>query len=229
MVKTLSGRRWLVAALCAVIGMVAGLLIAYVLLGHSKRYAAQATLAMLPASYIPTSEAAQYWDVLNHGQATRSAAIVFGQSTWLQSAAAAANVPPSELTMSAGAVRDTTLIEVSVEAGSPEAAEAALSSVLSDASGPATTVAGPFRLEVVRPPAGSAQALGPGGLQAYGAAGLAGLALGAGVGLLVGRRAGSRNPESSEYARHAAGSRYADTAEESTLHTEPMSPEPTSR
>ena len=74
--------------------------------------AAQATLAMLPASYIPTSEAAQYWDVLNHGQATRSAAIVFGQSNWLQAAAAAADVPPSELSMSAGAVRDTTLIEV---------------------------------------------------------------------------------------------------------------------
>ncbi|KUI46201.1 hypothetical protein AU198_18485 [Mycobacterium sp. GA-1199] len=229
MVKTLSGRRWLVAALCAVIGMVAGILIAYVLLGHSKRYAAQASLAMLPASYIPTSEAAQYWDVLNHGQATRSAAIVFGQSNWLQPAAAAANVPVSELTLSAGAVRDTTLIEVSVEASSPEAAEAALSSVLSDAGGPATAVAGPFRLEVVRQPAGSAQALGPGSLQTYGAAGLVGLALGAGVGLLVGRRAGNRNSESSEYARHAAGSRYADAADETTLHTEPMTSESSSR
>lgn len=229
MVNTLSGRRWSIVAVCAVIGMLAGLLIAYVLLGHSKRYAAQATLAMLPASYIPTSEAAQYWDVLNHGQATRSAAIVFGQSNWLQAAAAAADVPPSELSMSAGAVRDTTLIEVSVEADSPEAAEAALSSVLSDAGGPATAVAGPFRLEVVRQPAGSAQALGPDSLQTYGAAGLAGLALGAGVGLLVGRRTGNGNSESSEYARHAAGSRYADTDQESTLHTEPMSSEPSSR
>ncbi len=229
MVETLS-RRWrLIAALCAVIGMVAGLLIGHVLLGHSKRYAAQATLAMLPASYIPTSEAAQYWDVLNHGQATRSAAIVFGQINWLQTAAAAADVPASELTLSAGAVRDTTLIDVSVEADSPKAAEAALSSVLSDASGPASAVAGPFRLEVVRQPAGSAQAMGPSNLQTYGAAGLAGLALGAGIGLLIGRRARHTNPESSEYARHAAGSRYADAAEESALRTEPMSSEPSSR
>ncbi|OBB35361.1 hypothetical protein [Mycobacterium sp. 852002-51961_SCH5331710] len=202
--------------------MMAGVLIGYVVLGESKRFAAQATLAMLPASYIPTSEAAQYWDVLNQGQATRSAAIVFGQSAWLQSAAAAASVPASELSLSAGAVRDTTLIDVSVEADSPEVAESALSSVLSDASGPATTVAGPFRLEVVKPPAGSAQSMGPSGVQVYGAAGLAGLAFGVGVGLLAGRRAERRHSEDTDHARHSAGSHHTDSAQQ-TAHTEPIS------
>lgn len=226
MVKLLSGRRWLIAVVFAVIGMLIGLAIGFVLLGQSKRFAAQTTLAMLPASYIPTSEAAQFWEVLNNGQATRSAAIVLGQGTWLHTAAAAAGVPASELSLTAGPIRDTTLIEVTLEANSPQTAEAALSSVLSDALGPAIAVSGPFRLEVVKPPAGSAQSLGPSAVQTYGTAGIAGLALGLGAALLASRWADHRTPDYSDSARHAAPEHPdADAA----VQTAPMSPQTPAR
>lgn len=216
MVRNLSGRRWRVVAVGAVIGMVVSVLAASLLIGHLQKFTAQATLAMLPASYIPTSEAAAYWEVLNHGQATRSAAIVLGQGSWLDAAATAAGVSPSELTLSAGAVRDTTLIEVTVEAKSPEAAEAALSAVLYDANGPATTVSGPFRLEVVKPPAGSTQSLGPTGLQVFSSAAMLGVIVGAGIGFVVSRRGAGglvRRRHSDRTAAHAVGAREADTAE----------------
>ena len=205
MVKLLSERRWLVVLVFAVIGMLVGAVIGFVLLGQSKRFAAQTTLSMLPASYIPTSEAAQFWEVLNAGQATRSAAIVLGQGTWLQTAAVATGVPASELSLTAGPVRDTTLIEVTLEANSAETAETALSSVLSDAIGPAIAVSGPFRLEVIKPPAGSAQSMSPSGAQTYATAGIAGLALGVGVALLASRWADRRKPRpDADAAAHTA-------------------------
>ncbi|MGQ9406677.1 lipopolysaccharide biosynthesis protein [Mycolicibacterium gilvum] len=223
-VNILSQRRWRLVAACGVIGLLAGALLGSLVLGGTKRYTAEATLAMLPASYIPTSEAAGYWEVLNHGQATRSAALVLGQGTWLPTAAAAAGVAPSELSLTAGAVRDTTLIGVTIEANSPEAAEAALSSVLIDATGPATDISGPFRLEVIKSPVGSAQSINPSILQTAGAGGIAGLALGAGIGLLAGRRPRRSDPDLSDRARHAAGPR-ADEA----CTTEPISSETPTR
>jgi capsular polysaccharide biosynthesis protein len=226
-VKLLSGRRWLVAVVFAVIGMLIGLAIAFVFLGQSKRFAAQTTLAMLPASYIPTSEAAQFWEVLNNGQATRSAAIVLAQGTWLQSAAAAAGVPPSELSLTAGPIRDTTLIEVTLEANSSETAEAALDSVLNDAVPPAIAVSGPFRLEVIKPADGSAKRLGPGGVQTYVTAAIAGLALGFGVALLASRLAERKDPEHVNHARHAVGPEPPDT--DGFVHTTPISSEPPAR
>ncbi len=217
----------MVAVVFGVIGMLIGLAIAFVLLGQSKRFAAQTTLAMLPASYIPTSEAAQFWEVLNNGQATRSAAIVLAQGTWLQPAAAAAGVPPSELSLTAGPIRDTTLIEVTLEANSPQTAEAALSSVLNDAVPPAIAVSGPFRLEVIRPATGSAQRLGPGGVQTYGTAGIAGLALGVGVALLASRWAERRDPEHVNQASHAA--RRQPPEADKAAHTAPISSETPAR
>ncbi|WP_156744577.1 hypothetical protein [Mycobacterium sp. E740] len=226
MLRNLSGRRWLFVAVCAAIGMLASVLVAFFLVGHLQKFRAQATLAMLPASYIPTSDAAGYWEVLNHGQATRSAAIVLGQPTWLQAAAAAAGVPASELALSAGAVRDTTLIEVTIDANSAAAAEAALSAVLYDADGAATAVSGPFRLEVVKPPAGSAQPLGPSGIQVLGTAGIVGLVLGAGIGILISWWTGSRPRRGLHRDRSgsAPGTRDADTAELDTSSPPPGTP-----
>jgi hypothetical protein len=180
-------RTWLFVTILATLGLVMGVVMADALSGREKRFTAQATLAMLPERNIPLEQVSSFWEVLNRGQATASAAIVLKDGRWLDSAAAAAGVPKSELTLSAGAIPDTTLITVTMKAQSARAAEAALDSVLADAVRPAAEIAGPFRLETVVPPDGSATAMAPTPIQMFGALGIAGLLVGAGAGLLVSR------------------------------------------
>jgi len=176
-----------VVPILAALGMLIGLLAANALTGREERFRAEATLAMLPERNIPLEQVSSFWEVLNRGQATGSAAIVLKDSSWLDAAAQAAGVPKSQLTLSAGAVPDTTLITVTMTAQSARAAEVALESVLADATRRAAAVSGPFSLETIAPPAGSARAMGPAPIQMLGALGMAGLLAGAGAGLMVSR------------------------------------------
>ncbi|WNG86969.1 hypothetical protein C6A87_024765 [Mycobacterium sp. ITM-2016-00317] len=178
-------RNWLIVALCAMLGLIMGVVAANALTGGGERYTAQATLAMLPEDNIPLEQAAGFWEVLNRGQATASAAVVLEDNRWLYAAADAAGVPVSGLSLSAGAMPNTTLITVTVEAGSAQVAEGVLESVLTDAVGTAAKVACPFRLETVVPPNGSATSLAPSRLQMVGALGMAGFLVGVGVAILI--------------------------------------------
>ena len=206
--RTRLGSPWLVIPVFALIGLLICVVPAYLLTGNAERFKAQTTVAMLPAANLPNADAPNYWEVLNRGQATRSAAIVLEDERWLGDASSAAGVPKSDLTLTAGAIPDTTLITVTVEANSARAAEAALQSVLDDALGQAAQVSGPFKLEVIASPAGTAQAKNPRPIELVGAFGVAGLLIGAGAGLLVTRAAQARSAQPTNGRRrptHARG------------------------
>lgn len=178
-------RAWLIVVVCAGLGLMLGVAAARSLTGREEGYTAQATLAMLPEQNIPLDQVAAFWEVLNRGQATASAAVVLEDDRWLNAAAAKAGARVSELRVSAGAMPNTTLITVTAKAGTPRTAEAALSSVLADAVGPAAKVSGPFRLETVVPPESSAVSLAPSRSQMFAALGIAGLLVGVGAGVLI--------------------------------------------
>ncbi|WP_018601513.1 hypothetical protein [Mycobacterium sp. 155] len=203
-------RAWLVVVLLAAFGLSTGVAIAYVFTGRSEQFTAQATLAMLPAADIPVEEIPSFWEVLNRGQATRSAAIVLEDNRWLASAAESSQVPISSLTLKAGVIPDTTLITVTMRASSPSVAERALDSVLTDAIGFAASVSGPFRLEIVGSPHGSARSAGTGSAKMFGALGLAGLLVGAGAGSLVSRstRRGPAHRAPGDPGNRASGKKH---------------------
>jgi len=162
-----------------------GILGGYVFTSRPDTYAARATLAMLPSPDVSVAETPAFWEVLNAGQATRSAAIVLGDNRWLDSAATAAGVRKSTLTLTAGAIPQTTLITISMKASSAAGARSALEAVLGDAVGLAAKTAGPFELRVISPP--SVQTLSPMKNQVFAAASLAGFLAGAGIGLFIAR------------------------------------------
>ncbi|MBS1692143.1 MAG: hypothetical protein JST91_07980 [Actinobacteria bacterium] len=208
--RTLLARTWLIATALAAIGLVAGGLAGTALAGREpQRYTAEATLAMLPSQQVPVTQAPGFWEVLSRGQATRSAAIMLADGKWLGDAAAAAGVPESQLSLQAGAIADTTLIDVMMRADTAQAAEAALDKVLADAVIPAATAAGPFRLEVVSAPGGSAKTTGPAKIQVVGALAIAGLLVGGGLGLLVSR---SVQKNLNRQAAAAPGRRHTPTS-----------------
>lgn len=196
--RPLLTRTGLVATVLALCGLLIGLLGAQALTGRGERFTAQATLAMLPGSDISVAETPAFWEVLNAGQATRSAAIVLADSRWLDGAALAAGVPRTTLTLTAGAIPQTTLITTTMKADSAGAANAALSSVLGDAVGFAATVSGPFRIQTVTPP--TVQSLSPKRIQTMAALGIAGLLIGGGAGIFISRSARARLAQGREGA-----------------------------
>jgi hypothetical protein len=191
--RRLLARTRLVVTALAVIGMLIGVLVAYLVTTRAERYSAQATLAMVPAADVPPDVALDFWEVLNRGQATRSAAVALGDARWLAGAASATGLPASELSLSAGAIPDTTLITVTMEANSAWAAEAALDRVLADSVGYAAKVSGPFKLETIGAAYGSANTLSPDRIQSLATLGISGLMVGAGVGFLISRSAQGRS------------------------------------
>lgn len=168
-----------VMAVAAGLGLFLGLLAAFVLSGQT-RYTASATVAMLPGPKVGDDALANYWEVLNRGQATRTAATVIGQSRWLDVIGANGQ----ELTLSAGALPDTTLIDVEVQADSAAAARKALKGVL-DASLPtAAKSSGPFALNVVSSTDANITTQSPGRTQLLAVLGASGALAGGGLGLL---------------------------------------------
>lgn len=177
----------------AAVGLLIGALIGYFATTRAERYSAQATLAMVPAADVPPDVALDFWEVLNRGQASRSAAVALGDSRWLAGASEATGVPASELSFSAGAIPDTTLITVTMEASSAWAAEAALDRVLADSVGYAAKVSGPFKLETIGVAYDSANSLNPSLLQSQAMLGISGLMVGAGLGFVISRSAQGRS------------------------------------
>jgi hypothetical protein len=184
---SLLARTWLVVAVLGAAGVICGVLAAHFVTTGADRYMARATLAMVPAPEVPPEDALDYWEVLNRGQATRSAAIALEDSRWLEGVASAAGASAAALSFTAGAIPDTTLITVTMTANSPEAAETSLDTLLTEAIPVAATVSGPFRIEPITEIYGSASSMSPDRLQVVATLGIAGLLIGAGVGLLISR------------------------------------------
>lgn len=207
----LPGRTRFTATALAVAGGLLGVFAAHVYNGRPGQYTAQATLGMLPGPEVQVAETPAFWAVLNDGQATRTAAMVIGDKRWLLAAASAAGVPTSSLTLTAGAVPQTTLITVKVDAASATSAESALDAVLADAVGFAATVSGPFELRTVAAPA--ARPKRPSDAQVFGALGGAGMLLGVGAGMWISRSARRRADASDGAAYPSAAGADREPAE----------------
>jgi hypothetical protein len=201
----------LMVVILGLVGLATGLTAAYQYSGTQERVKAQATLSILPGPEVPESNVPDYWEVINQGQPTRSAAIVLADNQWLNSAAAEAGVPRSELELAAGAIPETSLITVTMKADSSEAAERALDSVLKQASRAAASASGPYSLEIVVFPAGSARSIVPTREQWIAGLGVGGLLVGVGFGLLI-RRWAQRRSSVSDQSAMPEGEEPADTS-----------------
>jgi hypothetical protein len=176
-------------AVLALIGAVLGAGIGAVAAPGSSRYVAEANVAFLPAPELTMVEASDFWEVLTRGQVTRTAAIVYDDPRWLTSAANAAKIPRDDLTLNAAALPETTILTVTVSAGSAAAAEAALNNVLVTATPEVSALAEPYFVKVMWPPEGSASPEPtPGRMQVAAAGALAGLLAGGGIGWFLSRR-----------------------------------------
>lgn len=189
-------------ALFALIGAVLGALIGYLFAPGPSRYSATAQVALLPAANLTTSEASAFWEVLTRGQISRTAAVLYEDRRWLPSAAKAAKVDSGDLSLTAAALPETTLVEVTVEAGSRAAAESALNDVLTTATPDVTTLSYPYAVKVLWPPKGNGKPVPePSSLQVMAAGVVGGALLGGGVGWFLGRS--RRTPTAPKSVRSA--------------------------
>ncbi len=181
-------RRFLIV-LCAAIGTVLGAGLGALAAPTAHRYEASVKVALLPPPNMSTDQSSTFWDVLTRGQITRTAAIVYGDSRGLQAAADAVGVSPSELTVSAAALPETTIVTVTVTAKSADAAEAAMNKVLDTASPEVAGVTAPYVAKVLSPRQGNAhQVPVPSRTQFAAAGALAGLLAGGSLAWFVARR-----------------------------------------
>lgn len=185
-------KRRVVIAAIALAGAVLGALLGFLVAPQSSRYTMSADVALLPAPNLTTAEASNFWEVLTRGQITRTAAIVYADQRWLPSAAKAANVPQSDLTLTAAALPETTVLTVTVTGPSSAATESALNDVLATATREASSISAPFLVKVLFPQQGSATKVAVPGRKQVAAAGfVAGLLAGGGIGWFVTRRRSS--------------------------------------
>jgi hypothetical protein len=183
-----------IVALLGIVGALVGVAVGLYLARTGKPwFRAEMELALLPGPDVPAEEISNYWEALARGQAPRIAAEVLDQPRWIPGAAKAAGVEEGAVLITAGVVTDTTLITVGGEAPSAEAAEAAVTAAVTEATPLAQSVSGPFVLQVVQPAQGTAVSQTTPDSQVVAVAGLAGLVVGAGAAVLfVRRRPGER-------------------------------------
>ena len=190
-----------------VCGAVLGALIALAWPSDGTRYRAEAEVALLPAPNLPIAESASFWEVLTSGQVSKTAAIVYqNEARWLPSAAQAAGVPTSDLTLTAAEIPDTSIVSVAVEGPSEQAATRALDDVLRTANPQVARVSAPFVVNVMWPAQGSAeQVAGASTLQIVAAGLFGGAIVGAGVALLLNRWARRRTLRGSQARTSGSG------------------------
>lgn len=182
-------RRRIMIAVLALVGAVLGAGLGAVVAPGPNRYVAEANVALLPAPELSMAEASDFWEVLTRGQVTRTAAIIYDDPRWLSSAADAAKVSRDDLTLTAAALPETTMLSVTVTAGSAAAAMTALNNVLVSATPEVSSLAAPYLVKVLWPPEDSAYPqASPGRAQVAAAGALAGLLVGGGVGWALQRR-----------------------------------------
>lgn len=207
-------KRRLMMAAFALIGAILGAGLGAVAAPTASRYIAEANVAFVPAPQLTMVEASDFWEVLTRGQVTRTAAIVYDDSRWLSPAATAAKVSPDDLTLTAAALPETTILTVTVTASSAKAAETALYNVLVAATPEVSSLAAPYFVKVLWPPENSAHPEpSPGRTQVAAAGAVGGLLAGGGFGWLILRRRGGTDVP----GRHSNGHRPRDQVADSVL------------
>ncbi len=201
-------RKRIVIAVFALIGWALGAAFGAFVAPNADRYTVSANVVMLPAPDLTTVEASNFWDVLTRGQVSRTAAIIYNDYRWVPTAAEAAGVPQSDLTLYAAALPDTTMVDVTVTAGSSAAAEAALNSVLTTATEQVASVTAPYVAKVLWPPKDSAYPVPvPSRAQVMAAGAVAGILAGGTIGWYFERRRRQGRP-----APDGTGEEVKDTA-----------------
>jgi hypothetical protein len=192
-------------AVFALIGALLGAGLGAVAAPGASRYVAAANVALLPGPEVTLVQASDFWEVLTRGQVTRTAAIVYDDPRWLSPAADAAKVSRDDLTLTAAALPDTTILTVTVTAPSAEAAASALNNVLVTATPEVSSLATPYFVKVLWPPQGSASAEpSPSRMQVVAGGALGGLLVGGGIGWFLSRR---RRGIGDASGRHSDGQR----------------------
>lgn len=178
-------RLWLrpVVAVAALVGLLIGGAVG-MLVPLTTHYQAAAQVAMVPGPNLTTADASAYWEVLTQGQVSHTAATVFGDPRWKPSAASAAGVDPSQITLTAGAIPNTTMVSITADGSSAQAVQAALSDLLDKALPEVSAVSTPFTVRIVSQPI-SVTATAVPRLQVGLAGALGGLLIGAAAGLGV--------------------------------------------
>ena len=128
--------------------------------------------------------------MLTGGQLPKTVALIYQDTDRWLPVMAAADVEQSDLTLTAAAIPETTMLTVSVEAPTSTAAERGLAAVLSAASSNVKSIARPFEVEVIKTVAGSARPVAkssPTQVAILGAAAGALLGLGAALAITRGR------------------------------------------
>jgi xanthosine utilization system XapX-like protein len=195
-----------IIALLGIVGALVGVATGLYLARTGKPwFRAEMELALLPGPDVPAEEISNYWEALARGQAPRIAAEVLDQPRWAAGAAQAAGVEEGAVLITAGVVTDTTLITVGGEAPSAEAAEAAVTAAVTEATPLAQSVSGPFVLQVVQPAQGTAVSQTTPDSQVVAVAGVAGLVVGAGAAVLFVRRRGSTTGAAAPTPRPGGG------------------------
>ncbi|WP_179466270.1 YtxH domain-containing protein [Mycolicibacterium vinylchloridicum] len=185
-------------AVFAFIGAIVGAALGYFLAPQPHWYQASANVALLPAPDLTTEQSSAFWEVLTRGQVSRTAAVLYNDARWVPSAANAAKVPQADLSLSAAALPDTTIVVVTVVAHSADAAEAGLNDVLNRATPEVASLAAPYAVKVMWPPQNNALPLpSPRRSQVAAAVALGGLLVGGGAGWIVARSRDRRNDPAS--------------------------------
>jgi hypothetical protein len=181
-------KRRLFIVVLALIGAVVGAGLAVAATPKSTRYEIEAQVALVPAPDLTMAEASNFWEVLTRGQMTRTAAILYQDWKWLPAAADDAKVPYGSITLTAAALPETTLLTVTVTAGSKDAAKAALTSIMNNATPEVASMVQPYSVKILWPREDAAHLLpGPDSTQLAAGGGLGGLLLGGAVGYFLAR------------------------------------------
>ena len=145
-----------VVALLALAGAFLGGIVGVLAAPKPTHFSATATVVMSPDAIKTGGEMSAFWSVLNRGQMTRQAAILFQDPRWIPDVAAAADVPDEDVTLQSYVLADTMVLKVTVITTSPTA-DAALNELLITAAPAVEALVQPFAVDVLRPLPNSAK------------------------------------------------------------------------
>jgi len=161
----------IVIAIAAIAGAIVGAVLGVFAAPHPTHFTATATVVMSPDPAKSGGDVTAFWSVLDRGQITRQAAALLKDPRWLPEAAAAADVPQSDLSLDAYMLAETMILKVTVTSTSLKSADAALNEVLRVATPSVEQRVEPFTIGVMWPPEGNAQPLPVPSASQVGAAG----------------------------------------------------------
>ncbi|MEJ3658026.1 hypothetical protein WEH80_34185 [Actinomycetes bacterium KLBMP 9759] len=193
-------RRALIAILVS--GLLTGV-VALAVVGASgmlpaQVFRAQTVVVLAPAADVSYDDDNGLWTALEGGTQSQIAAALFAQPKYRDLAAAAAGVAPNELSVTAGVVESSVLINIKVDAPTAAAAETAADKIVELARPDLPATVGKFQVTALQPATGTATPAGIPAGQTLVVVFIGGLVLGSFV-AFVAIRARSRKQEVAAY------------------------------